>query len=58
MAAVQWKEGKKDAVPQSEALWNEALNNRALHMHCAYPQDVLTDAELAAISNADPPVAL
>ena len=52
MVAVLWEDGKKDAALQLEALWNEALNIRAFHMHCAYPQGILTDADLAAVSSA------
>ena len=52
MVAVLWEEGKKDAALQLENLWNDALNDRAFHMHCAYPQAILTDGDLAAISSA------
>jgi hypothetical protein len=49
MVAVLWEDGKKDAALQLETLWNEALNNRAFHMHCAYPQGILTEGDVAAI---------
>lgn len=52
MVAVLWEEGKKDAALQLEALWNDALNDRAFHLHCAYPQAILTDGDFAAISVA------
>lgn len=38
MVAVLWDEGKKDAALQLEALWNDVLNDRAFHLHCAYPR--------------------
>jgi hypothetical protein len=49
MVAVLWDDGQKDAALQLEALWNATLNERAFHLHCAYPQDILTDGDVAAI---------
>ncbi len=38
MVSVLWDEGKKEAAFQLEQLWNDALNDRAFHLHCAYPR--------------------
>lgn len=38
MVAVLWQEGNKDGALQLEALWNDLLNDRAFHLHCAYPK--------------------
>jgi KaiC/GvpD/RAD55 family RecA-like ATPase len=38
MVAVLWEQGKKEAALELEALWNEALNHNAFHLHCAYPR--------------------
>jgi hypothetical protein len=38
MVALLWAEGKKEAALEVEALWNDALNDRAFHLHCAYPR--------------------
>jgi|SRR5579872_2207206 len=42
MVTVLWEEGKKEAALQLEALWNEVLNDRAFHLHCAYPRTCFT----------------
>jgi hypothetical protein len=51
MVAVLWQDGRKEAALQLEVLWNDALHGRASHMHCAYPQGILTGSDLAAISS-------
>jgi hypothetical protein len=38
MVAVLWEQGNKEAALALEELWNNALNNRAFHLHCAYPR--------------------
>jgi hypothetical protein len=38
MVAVLWDQNKKQAALELEALWNESLNDRAFHLHCAYPR--------------------
>jgi hypothetical protein len=38
MVAVLWEQRKKEAALELEALWNDALNRRAFHLHCAYPR--------------------
>jgi hypothetical protein len=32
--------GQKTGALQLEALWNDVLNNRAFHLHCAYPRSL------------------
>lgn len=36
MVAVLWEQGHKKAALQLEALWNDLLNDRVFHLHCAY----------------------
>lgn len=38
MVAVLWEAGNKDGALQLEALWNDVMNDRAFHLHCAYPR--------------------
>lgn len=38
MVAVLWDEGKREAALQLEGFWNDALNDHAFHLHCAYPR--------------------
>jgi hypothetical protein len=38
MVAVLWEEGNREAALHLEELWNEALSDRAFHLHCAYPR--------------------
>jgi KaiC/GvpD/RAD55 family RecA-like ATPase len=52
MVAVLWDEGKKEAALQLEALWNDALNDRAFHLHCAYPRDgFVNESDQLAVFN-------
>lgn len=56
MVAVLWEQGKKEAALELEALWNDALNDRAFHLHCAYPSWSFindgSDTGLAAVCHA------
>lgn len=38
MVAVLWDDGNKPGALALEKLWNDALNDRAFHLHCAYPR--------------------
>jgi hypothetical protein len=38
MVAVLWAEGNKTGALELEAFWNDLLNDRAFHLHCAYPR--------------------
>jgi hypothetical protein len=38
MAAVLWDAGNKLGALELEALWNDLLNRRVFHLHCAYPR--------------------
>lgn len=38
MVAVLWEDGRKTAALELEELWNDVLNDRAFHLHCAYPR--------------------
>ncbi len=35
---VLWEHGDKSGALALEKLWNDLLNERAFHLHCAYPQ--------------------
>jgi hypothetical protein len=53
MVSVLWDEGKKDAALQLEALWNDALRERAFHLHCAYPRlGFINDGDETAVCGA------
>lgn len=56
MVAVLWDEGNKQGGLALEALWNDVLNDRAFHLHCAYPrwvfQDNGDDAGMASICHS------
>jgi hypothetical protein len=43
MVAVLWDDGQKEAALELEAIWNDVLNDRVFHLHCAYPRWVFTD---------------
>ncbi len=50
MVAVLWEQGNKMGALRMETLWNELLNDRAFHLHCAYPRSLFSDgADVAAI---------
>lgn len=38
MVAVLWEQGNKAGALQLEALWNDVMNERVFHLHCAYPR--------------------
>src|SRR4051812_5051497 len=56
MVAVLWEDGHKEAALQLEALWNDAMNDRVFHLHCAYPRWTFTkdrdEAGMADICHA------
>jgi hypothetical protein len=56
MVAVLWDQGQKQAALELEAIWNDALNDRTFHLHCAYPRwSFINDGDdsgLAAVCHA------
>lgn len=38
MVAVLWEQGNQKGALALEAIWNDVLNDRAFHLHCAYPR--------------------
>ena len=38
MVALLWEAGNRDGALELEALWNDAMNDSAFHLHCAYPR--------------------
>jgi len=45
MVALLWDEGNHEGALALERLWNGVLNERAFHMHCAYPRDLFAQDE-------------
>ena len=52
MVSVLWDEGNKSGAMQLEYLWNDALQERAFHLHCAYPRAGFASGEQASICSA------
>jgi len=50
MVAVLWEQGNKRGALALETLWNALLNQRAFHLHCAYPR-TLFDADQMGLLN-------
>ena len=38
MVAVLWDQGNKAGALEVEELWNDLINEKAFHLHCAYPR--------------------
>ena len=38
MVSLLWEQGNKGGALALERLWNDLLNDRAFHLHCAYPR--------------------
>jgi hypothetical protein len=45
MVAVLWDQGNHAGALALEYLWNELLNERAFHLHCAYPRALFSKNE-------------
>ena len=45
MVAVLWEDGNKDGAMALERLWNRVMEDRAFHLHCAYPNWLFDDGE-------------
>lgn len=41
LVALLWDEGNTRGALELEALWNDLLNDRAFHLHCAYSRQTL-----------------
>ena len=56
MVAVLWDENNREAALSLEHMWNDALNSRAFHLHCAYPRWIFRtdgkDREMEAICHS------
>ena len=42
MVSVLWEQGNKTGALALERLWNELPNERAFHLHCAYPRAIFS----------------
>ncbi len=40
MVSVLWEKGNKQGALALERMWNDLLNEKAFHLHCAYPRDL------------------
>lgn len=45
MVALLWRQGNHQGALELEALWNDAMNDRAFHLHCAYPRNYFKPRE-------------
>ena len=45
MVSLLWDGGDREGAIELEMLWNDLLNERAFHLHCAYPRDGLINSE-------------
>jgi len=45
MVAVLWEDGNKDGALALEKLWNRLMQDRAFHLHCAYPNWLFDENE-------------
>jgi hypothetical protein len=45
MVALLWERGNSSAALELEELWNEMLNDRAFHLHCAYPKSLFSHSD-------------
>ncbi len=50
MVAVLWDEGNKRGALELESMWNDALKERAFHLHCAYPRSGFVNGDVDAVS--------
>jgi hypothetical protein len=50
MVALLWDEGNQAGALAMEALWNELLNEKAFHLHCAYPRAFFSQDEAGIIN--------
>lgn len=50
MVAVLWEDGNKKAAIELEGMWNDLLNDRAFHLHCAYPRWNFADGDTDQIA--------
>jgi|SRR5579864_5171286 len=50
MVAVLWEEGNKRGALALETLWNALLNERAFHLHCAYPRALFSGDHMGLVN--------
>jgi MEDS: MEthanogen/methylotroph, DcmR Sensory domain len=53
MVAVLWSEGNQAGAIAVERLWNDLLNERAFHLHCAYPRALFSQDEAGMVNICD-----
>lgn len=52
MVAVLWERGNFAGALELEALWNELLNDRSFHLHCAYPRSLFAHGKSRSLFGA------
>jgi KaiC/GvpD/RAD55 family RecA-like ATPase len=45
MVAVLWDTGNREGAIALEELWNDVLNDRSFHLHCAYPRSAFSGTD-------------
>jgi hypothetical protein len=50
MVAVLWEEGNKKGALALENLWNDVLDARAFHLHCAYPRALFSADQMGLLN--------
>ena len=45
MVAVLWENGNKSGALALEELWNRTMEEKAFHLHCAYPSWLFSESE-------------
>ena len=50
MVSVLWDGGNKKGALALEGLWNDLLNERAFHLHCAYPRSLFSQDEAGMLN--------
>ncbi|MBV9435141.1 MAG: MEDS domain-containing protein [Acidobacteria bacterium] len=52
MVALLWQDGNKVAALELERMWNDALQERSFHLHCAYPRWIVEQNQDLSMVNA------
>lgn len=50
MVAVLWEQGNQPGALALERLWNDVLQDRAFHLHCAYPRSLFAQNETGMLN--------
>lgn len=53
MVSVLWDQGNREGALALERLWNDLLNERAFHLHCAYHRSLFAEDRSGLVSVCD-----